>query len=43
MSLAITDDHKALAGVVASFAADHELHRFARSALESDAPVLPDA
>ena len=42
MGLAITDDHQALAGVVASFAADHQLLHYARAALDSEAPALPD-
>jgi 3-oxochol-4-en-24-oyl-CoA dehydrogenase len=41
MALAITDDHRALADVVRSFAADREVRGDARRALDTDHPVLP--
>jgi alkylation response protein AidB-like acyl-CoA dehydrogenase len=41
MALAITDDHRALAEVVSSFAADRQLLGDARRALDTDSPVLP--
>jgi 3-oxochol-4-en-24-oyl-CoA dehydrogenase len=41
MALAITDDHRALAEVVRSFAADRQLRSDARRALDTEDPVLP--
>jgi alkylation response protein AidB-like acyl-CoA dehydrogenase len=41
MALAITDDHRTLADVVRSFAADREVRGDARRALDTDHPVLP--
>jgi 3-oxochol-4-en-24-oyl-CoA dehydrogenase len=41
MGLAITDDHRTLADVVRSFAADREVRGDARRALDMDHPVLP--
>ena len=43
MALAITDDHRTLADVVRSFAADREVRGDARRALDTDHPVLPGA
>lgn len=42
MSLALTDDHRALAAVVASFATDQKVHTQARVALEAAEPALPE-
>jgi 3-oxochol-4-en-24-oyl-CoA dehydrogenase len=43
MALAITDDHRALAEVVRSFAADRQVRSDARRALDTDNPMLPGA
>jgi alkylation response protein AidB-like acyl-CoA dehydrogenase len=42
MALAITEEHQALAEVVRSFVTDHQTRRFARTALQSGSPEVPE-